>query len=69
MPDDEDVAFVVADGIGGWAFAACTSEAPGEASIERAAEEGRISKVTHVDYAILNVLGIYMEFTVRAFGE
>jgi len=41
----------------------------GNASIEEAAKEGQISTVTHVDYAILNVLGIYIEFTVRAFGD
>lgn len=33
VPDDEDVAFIVGDGIGGWAFGECTSEAPGQASV------------------------------------
>jgi hypothetical protein len=41
----------------------------GNASVEEAAKEGQIRTVTHVDYAILNVLGIYMELTVRAFGD
>lgn len=41
----------------------------GNAGIEEAAKEGQITTVTHVDYEILNVLGIYMEFTVRAFGD
>ena len=40
-----------------------------DASIDAAAKEGGLSKVYYADYEVLNVLGVYAEFTVRAYGE
>ena len=40
-----------------------------DASIAAAAKQGGLSKVYYADYEVLNVLGIYAEFTVRAYGE
>jgi hypothetical protein len=41
----------------------------GSASIAEAAEEGHIERVHHADYEVLSVLGIYVEFTVYAYGD
>ena len=41
----------------------------GDASVEQAAENGDLSRVNHVDYKFLNVLGIYSQYTTVAHGE
>lgn len=41
----------------------------GEASIEAAAASGGISKVHYVDYEVLSVVGIFVQLTVRVWGE
>ncbi len=41
----------------------------GEASIEAAARDGGITEVKHADYEIMNVLGVYMAFTVHVYGD
>lgn len=41
----------------------------GDASIAAAAKEGKITKVTHVDYKYKNILGIYAKFTTIVYGE
>lgn len=41
----------------------------GDCSISSAAHNGAIKTVEHVDYAYLNVLGIYQAFTTIAYGE
>ena len=40
-----------------------------DASIEKAAANGGLSKVYYADYEVLNILGVYAQFTVRAYGE
>jgi hypothetical protein len=40
-----------------------------DASIDKAARNGGLSKVHYADYEILEVLGIFGEFTVRVYGE
>ncbi len=40
-----------------------------EASIAAAAREGNLSTVHYADYEILQVLGIFGRFTIRAHGE
>jgi hypothetical protein len=37
--------------------------------IEQAAKNGGLTTVHHADYELLNVLGIYQEFTVHAYGQ
>ena len=53
--------------------AVCTSilglVAQGDASIETAAKNGGITKISHVDYHSTNILGIYATFTVTVYGE
>lgn len=41
----------------------------GDASIQEAADEGGITKITHVDWSVTNVLGVYGEYTVTVYGE
>jgi hypothetical protein len=40
-----------------------------DAAIAAAAKEGGLSKVYYADYDVLNILGIYTQFTVHAYGE
>ena len=41
----------------------------GDASIQEAAAEGGITKITHIDWSAKNVLGVYGEYTVTVYGE
>jgi len=41
----------------------------GEAGVEEAARNGNIKKVDYVDYEYLNVLGVFNQFSVIAYGE
>jgi len=41
----------------------------GDASIEKAAEKGGITQITHVDWHVKNILGIYGVYTVTVYGE
>jgi len=43
--------------------------ATGDASIEAAAKNGKITKIQHVDYHSTNILGIYSTFTVEVYGD
>ena len=43
--------------------------AVGDASIEEAAEEGGITKITHIDWHAKNVLGVWGTYTVTVYGE
>ena len=43
--------------------------ATGAASIQEAAEEGGITKITHVDWSAKNILGVYGVYTVTVYGE
>ncbi|MHC4789028.1 MAG: TRL domain-containing protein [Planctomycetota bacterium] len=37
--------------------------------MEHAARNGGLTKVHYADYEILEILGIFGQFTVRAYGE
>jgi hypothetical protein len=41
----------------------------GDCSIDAAVKDGGLSKVNHLDYDYLNILGIYQKVTVIAYGE
>ena len=41
----------------------------GSASIRDAARDGGITTVRHVDYEVMNVLGLYVEFTTIVYGD
>ena len=41
----------------------------GDASVALAADSAGISRVHYADYEVLNVLGIYREFTIHVSGE
>jgi hypothetical protein len=41
----------------------------GDCSIDAAVKDGGLSKVNHLDYDYLNILGIYQKATVIAYGE
>lgn len=41
----------------------------GDASIEAAAKKAGITKITHVDKKLRNILGIYGQYTVFVYGE
>jgi hypothetical protein len=41
----------------------------GDASIQAACQEGKITTVHHVDYHFMNFLGIYGNFTTVVYGE
>ena len=43
--------------------------ATGDASIETAAKNGKITKIQHVDYHSTNILGIYSTYTVEVYGD
>jgi len=43
--------------------------AMGDSSIEAAMKNGGITKVHHVDFDAMNILGIYAKFTVKVYGE
>ena len=43
--------------------------ATGDASIEAAKKNGDITKVYHVDWDAMSVLGIYGRYTVTVYGE
>ncbi|PSQ97305.1 MAG: hypothetical protein BRD55_03205 [Bacteroidetes bacterium SW_9_63_38] len=43
--------------------------AQGDASIKKAAEQGGISKIHHVDYQSKSYLGLYGKYTVVVYGE
>jgi hypothetical protein len=40
-----------------------------DASIEAAARQGGLDEVAYADYEMMNVLGVYSEFTVHAYGK
>jgi len=41
----------------------------GDASIEAAARQGGITKISHVDYKTENILGIIGKYTTRVYGK
>ena len=41
----------------------------GDSSIKTAAANGGITKISHVDYHVMSVLGLYVETTVTVYGE
>jgi hypothetical protein len=41
----------------------------GNADLEKAARNGDIDRVRHADYEVFSVLGVYMRFTVHAYGD
>jgi hypothetical protein len=41
----------------------------GDASLEKAARNGNIQKLRHADYEVFNVLGVFIRFTVHAYGD
>ncbi len=41
----------------------------GSASIQDAARDGGITHVRHADYEVMNVLGLYVEFTTIVYGD
>ena len=41
----------------------------GKASVAAAAEDGDLEIITHVDYAYLNILGLFQRFTVIVYGD
>lgn len=43
--------------------------ASGDASIQTAAENGGITKITHIDWDVDNILGFYGKYTVTVYGE
>jgi hypothetical protein len=43
--------------------------ATGDSSIKAAAANGGITKISHVDYHVTAVLGLYVETTVTVYGE
>lgn len=43
--------------------------ATGDASIEAAAKEAGITKISHVDEESTNILGVYAKYTVTVYGE
>ena len=43
--------------------------ATGDSSIKAAAANGGITKISHVDYHVTSVMGLYVETTVTVYGE
>jgi len=43
--------------------------ATGDASIETAARTAGITKISHVDFEAMSVLGLYAKYTVMVYGE
>jgi len=41
----------------------------GDCSIASAAKNGNLSEINHADYKFLNVLGVFQQFTVTAYGN
>ena len=41
----------------------------GDCSVRKAAENGGITTVKHVDYKVTNILGIYATYTTIAYGD
>ncbi len=41
----------------------------GDASIERAAANGRITRIHHVDSQSMNILGVYSQYETVVYGE
>ena len=41
----------------------------GDASIEKAAQAGGIKRISHIDWDVKNVLGVYGMYTVTVYGE
>jgi len=41
----------------------------GDASIEAAMKAGGITKLQHVDFEVMQVLGLYAKYTIIAYGE
>ena len=41
----------------------------GDASVDAAARNGNLQRIQYLDYHYLNILGLYQEFTTRAYGE
>jgi len=43
--------------------------ATGDSSIKTAAANGGITKIQHVDYHVMSILGLYAKTTVTVYGE
>lgn len=43
--------------------------AMGDSSIQSAMQSGGITKINHVDYKVMNVLGVYVKYTTMVYGE
>lgn len=43
--------------------------ATGDASIDAAAKSAGITKIHHVDYQAMSVIGIYAKYTIMVYGE
>jgi hypothetical protein len=43
--------------------------ATGDAGINQAAKNGGISKISHVDFHTMSILGLYGKYTVYVYGE
>jgi len=43
--------------------------ATGNASINEAAQKANISQISHVDYEVKSILGIYATWTIYVYGE
>ncbi|MGA2602958.1 MAG: TRL-like family protein [Verrucomicrobiia bacterium] len=43
--------------------------ATGDASIKAAMENGGITKIHHVDYKVMSVMGVYAKYTTVVYGE
>lgn len=41
----------------------------GDAGINAAAKDGNISKISHVDYEVYNILGLFAKMTTVVYGE
>ena len=41
----------------------------GDASTQAAAKDGGLTQINHLDYKMLNVLGLFSQFTTTAYGE
>jgi len=67
------IAATMADGYTKSGSASCTSilgiVASGNASITAAMKNGGITKIHHVDYHSMQVLGLYAEMTTTVYGE
>lgn len=49
--------------------AVLTLVAVGDCSVEAAARDGEITRISHVDYKTKNILGVYGEYTTIVYGE